>query len=62
MPPPAATVNKNRLLNTLVVVIKGTNKGLMGVIKDVLGQNARVELATNNRTLTIDMNMLKRKE
>lgn len=62
MAPPPTTQNKNRLLNTLVVVVKGTNKGLMGVIKDVIGSNARVELATNNKTLTIDLKMLKRKE
>jgi transcription elongation factor SPT5 len=62
MAPPPVNPNKNRLVNTLVVVVKGTNKGLMGVIKDVLGQNARVELATNNKTLTINLAMLKRKE
>ena len=62
MAPPPVNPNKNRLVNTLVVVTKGTNKGLMGVIKDVLGQNARVELATNNKTLTINLAMLKRKE
>lgn len=62
MPPPMVNANKNRLVNTLVVIVKGTNKGLMGVIKDVLGSSARVELATNNKTLTIDMGMLKRKE
>lgn len=62
MPPPAINVNKNRLINTLVVVVKGTSKGLMGIIKDVMGENARVELATNNKTLTINMSSLKRKE
>ena len=62
MPPPMANVNKNRLVNTLVVVVKGTSKGLMGIIKDVQGANARVELATNNKTLTINMASLKRKE
>jgi transcription elongation factor SPT5 len=62
MPPPTTTINKGRLLNTLVVVVKGTNKGLMGVIKDVLGENARVELATNNKMLTIHTSSLKRKE
>lgn len=62
MPPPMVNANKNRLVNTLVVIVKGTNKGLMGVIKDVLGPSARVELATNNKTLTINMAMIKRKE
>lgn len=62
MPPPAVNLNKGRLVNTLVVVVKGTQKGLMGVIKDVLGENARVELATNNKTITVNMTSLKRKE
>ncbi|EIW70126.1 hypothetical protein TREMEDRAFT_71529 [Tremella mesenterica DSM 1558] len=62
MPPPMATVNKNRLVNTLVVVVKGTSKGLMGIIKDVQGDNARVELKTNNKTLTINLASIKRKD
>jgi transcription elongation factor SPT5 len=62
MPPPQTMPNKNRIVNTLVVVTKGTQKGLMGVIKDVLGDKARVEMATNNKILTLDMTSLKRKE
>jgi transcription elongation factor SPT5 len=62
MPPPATAINKNRIVNTLVVVTKGTNKGLMGVIKDLQGDNARVELATNNKILTINLSSLKRKD
>lgn len=62
MPPPATTVNRGRLINTLVVIVKGTHKGLMGVIKDILGEDARVELATNNRVVSINMMSLKRKE
>jgi transcription elongation factor SPT5 len=62
MAPPQTNINKNKLINTLVVVTKGTSKGLMGIIKDVMGDNARVELATNNKTLTIVMTSLKRKE
>jgi transcription elongation factor SPT5 len=62
MPPPSTTINKNKLLNTLVVVVKGTNKGLMGVIKDILAENARVEMATNNKVLSIPLTSLKRKE
>jgi transcription elongation factor SPT5 len=62
MPPPAAGPNRSRLINTLVVIVKGTSKGLMGVIKDVVGDSARVELATNNKTLLISMASLKRKE
>lgn len=62
MPPPATSINKGRMVNTLVVVTKGSNKGLMGVIKDVQGDSARVELATNNKILTINLGFLKRKD
>lgn len=62
MPPPQTTQNRNRLVNTLVVVVKGTQKGLMGVIKDIQGEKARVEMATNNKVLTLDITSLKRKE
>ena len=62
MPPPQNVPNKNRLVNTLVVVVKGTHKGLMGIIKDIQGEKARVEMATNNKVLTIDLTSLKRKE
>ena len=62
MPPPATNVNKGRLVNTLVVIIKGGRKGLMGVIKDVLGESARIELVTNNKMELIPLTSLKRKE
>lgn len=63
MPPPSAMPGNNRIINALVVIVKGTNKGLVGVIKDVVGgEKARVELATNNKTVTVDLSMLKRKE
>ncbi|ODN82947.1 transcription elongation factor SPT5 [Cryptococcus amylolentus CBS 6039] len=62
MPAPAVNANRNRLINTLVVVTKGTNKGLIGVIKDVQGETARVELKTSNKTLSIALVSLKRKD
>lgn len=62
MPPPQAAGNR-KIINTYVVVTKGTYKGLQGVIKDVVGANeARVELATNNKTITIATASLKRKD
>ena len=62
MPPPQMMPNKSRLVNELVVVVKGTHKGLMGIIKDVQGEKARVEMATNNKVHTLDLSFLKRKE
>lgn len=62
MAPPQVVPNKSRLVNELVVVVKGTHKGLMGIIKDVQGEKARVEMATNNKVLTLDLTSLKKKE
>lgn len=62
MPPPQSNFNAARLINTNVVVTKGASKGLMGVIKDMNGENARVELVTNNKVITIHKSSLKRKE
>jgi transcription elongation factor SPT5 len=62
MAPPSSMQNKNRLINTTVVIIKGTQKGLMGIIKDVMVEKVRVEMASNNKLLTIDLTSLKRKE
>lgn len=62
MAQPATNVNKGRLVNNLVVIVKGGRKGLMGVIKDVLGESARIELMTNNKMELIPLTALKRKE
>lgn len=43
-------------------IIKGPNKGLQGIIKDVNGQLARVELHTNNKTISIEKTKLGAKE
>lgn len=61
MPPPAIAGNR-RLINTPVVVTKQTYKGLVGVIKDVVGDKCRVELATNNKTILVATSILKRKD
>lgn len=62
MPPPQSVGNR-RIINTPVVVTRGTYKGLLGTIKDVVGAaEARVELATNNKTITIQTAFLKRKD
>lgn len=62
MPPPPSVGNR-KIINTPVVVTRGTYKGLLGTIKDVVGSDkARVELATNNKTITVSTAWLKRKD
>lgn len=54
--------NLRHLINTPIVVVRGTHKGLRGVIKDTTGDKARVELATNNRVVTLGFESLKKKD
>ena len=42
------------LAGLAVTIVKGTYKGYVGTIKDTNGQIARVELATNQKVLTIE--------
>ncbi|EGG10140.1 uncharacterized protein MELLADRAFT_115567 [Melampsora larici-populina 98AG31] len=45
-------------IGKLCYIIKGPNKGLQGIIKDINGLLARVELHTNNKTLTVEKTKL----
>jgi transcription elongation factor SPT5 len=56
------TANLRHLINTRVVITKGSFKGLIGIIKDMNGDKARVELQTNNRVVDQNVAHLKRKE
>lgn len=46
-------------INRRVAVTRGTYKGNTGMIKDVTGQQARVELHSNNKVVTVDLAKLK---
>ena len=54
--------NQRYLINTHVVIVKGTKKGLQGIVKDTQGDNARVELKTDNKVVTVAIANLKKKE
>lgn len=53
---------RDRLLGVTVQVTQGQFKSYVGIIKDVNGQMARVELQTQNKVITIDKEKLKRKK
>lgn len=55
---PMMTRGREVALGAAVVIIKGPNKGLKGIIKDINGPLARVELHTRMRTITIERNKL----
>ena len=62
MGPPAAPAGAPRgrevAVGLAVTVIKGNHKGYKGIIKDLNGPLARVELHTNMKTITIERNKL----
>jgi transcription elongation factor SPT5 len=53
---------RDRLIGVTVVVVKGTQKGYVGAIKDTNGPIARVELHTGNKVITIEKEKLYRKK
>lgn len=53
---------RDRLIGVSVTVIKGTYKGLQGIVKDTNGNQVRLELQVNNRVITIDKEKIKRKK
>ncbi len=56
------TANLRHLINTRVVITKGTQKGLIGIIKDMNGEKARIELIASNKVVDQPIANLKRKE
>lgn len=53
---------RDPLIDCPVVIIKGINKSLVGIIKDVNGEMCRIELQSGNKTVMINKMNLLRKE
>ena len=53
---------RDRLIGVLVTVVKGPQKGYVGIITDTNGPIARVELNTNNKVITIEKEKLYRRK
>jgi transcription elongation factor SPT5 len=53
---------RDRLIGVTVTVVKGSQKGYVGTIKDTNGPTARVELNTNNKVITIEKEKLYRRK
>ncbi|KAI9807931.1 MAG: transcription elongation factor spt5 [Sarcosagium campestre] len=55
MPPPTipATSGRDRALGRTVTVRRGPYKGLLGIVKDTTEKEARVELHTKGKTITV---------
>ncbi|KAL4743990.1 transcription elongation factor spt5 [Aspergillus similis] len=57
-PPPSKTFGRDRLLGKTVLVRKGPFKGLLGIVKDTTDVQARVELHSKNKLVTIPKELL----
>ena len=53
---------RDRMIGLQIIIVKGELKGYQGTIKDTNGQQARIELLTNNKVVTIDKEKLRRKK
>jgi transcription elongation factor SPT5 len=60
MPPPPVmrTAGFDRAIGQTVIVRQGPYKGLLGIIKDTTDTNARVELHSNLRTVSLEKSKL----
>lgn len=58
MAPPPKIGGRDRTIGQTVTVRMGPYKGLMGIIKDATDLQARVELHTKNKTISIDKEKL----
>lgn len=52
---------RDRDIGAVITVVKGNHKGYNGIIKDINGTLARVELNTGNKVITIDKSKLYRR-
>jgi transcription elongation factor SPT5 len=50
---------RDRLIGLTVHVVKGSQKGYVGIIKDTNGHIARVELHAGNKIVTMEKHKLK---
>lgn len=61
MPPPKS-FGRDRTIGKTVTIRKGPFKGLLGIVKDTTDTQARVELHSKNKVITVDKDMLSIKE
>lgn len=59
---PPKSMGRDRLLGQTVSIRKGPHKGLMGIVKDTTDTQARVELHTKAKIVTVDKEILGMKE
>lgn len=59
---PPKTMGRDRLIGKTVMIRKGPHKGLLGIVKDATDTDARVELHSKNKTISIPKDTLNVKD
>lgn len=62
MAPPPAKMGRDRSIGQTVTICKGPYKGLLGIVKETTDENARVELHTKSKTVTVPKTSLRFKD
>ncbi|KAF2265294.1 transcription elongation factor Spt5 [Lojkania enalia] len=57
MPPPR-TFGRDKLIGKTVVIRKGPYKGLLGIVKDTMNDEARIELHSKNKQISVKKELL----
>ncbi|KAF2007384.1 hypothetical protein P154DRAFT_550441 [Amniculicola lignicola CBS 123094] len=58
MPPPQRPMGRDKLIGKTVSVRKGPHKGLLGIVKDTMGDEVRLELHTKSKHISIHRTLL----
>jgi transcription elongation factor SPT5 len=61
MPPPR-NFGRDKLIGKTVVIRKGPYKGLLGIVKDTMNDEARIELHTKNKQISVKKELLSIKD
>lgn len=62
MPPPVKSMGRDRYIGKTCVVRKGPYKGLLGIVKDTNDTEARIELHTKNKVVSVAKSFLNIKD
>jgi transcription elongation factor SPT5 len=59
---PPRNVGRDKLIGKTVVIRKGAYKGLLGIVKDTMNDEARIELHTKNKQISVKKELLSIKD
>lgn len=59
---PPRTMGRDKLIGKTITIKKGPYKGLLGIVKDTMGDEARIELHTKNKQIQIKKELLNIKD